>query len=96
MDDAAGPPHMSSMTSYSPPTAALQCVSAEKATELAALLVLTCGCPASAAGSRVIAPIDHIAFVFRIVDIAVTGGFASDIDAVAFQRAGIDLVEARQ
>lgn len=81
---------------YTPPTASLRCVSAEKATELAARLVDEAGCPATASGTWVTAPIDQLGFVFHIAEIAVREGYADDSAAVAFQSAGIDLADGRR
>ena len=81
---------------YTSPTAALRCVSAEKATELAARLVSDCGCPATSSDRWVTAPIDNLRFVFHVAEFAVAQGYATDSAAVAFQSAGIDLANGRR
>ncbi len=81
---------------YTSPTAALRCVSAEKAIELADRLVSDCGCAATAAGRWVTAPIDNIGFVFQFAEFAVAQGYAGDSDAMSFQSAGIDLANDRR
>lgn len=77
------------------PIAWLHCIDEDAARQFATSFVLDCGYSVTVEGSSVIGPVCPRRLVSRIAEHALDGGFATEINVMAFQSSAIANAEGR-